>query len=126
MSEHGSVGVGAGEDEIPYLPMKDLLFSERTVTPGCILLPYNAGQFHFRNGMIQILPTFHGMDSEKPYLHLREFEEACETFGDQACPQDVIRLKLFPFSLKDKAKTWLWSLPPNSVLSWRDMQAKFL
>lgn len=76
--------------------------------------------------MIQILPTFHGMDSEKPYLHIREFEDTCETFGDQSCPQDVIRLKLFPFSLKDKAKTWLWSLPPNSVLSWRDMQAKFL
>lgn len=40
MSVQGSVG--AGEDEIPYLPMKDLLFPERTVTHGCILLPYNA------------------------------------------------------------------------------------
>ena len=48
------------------------------------------------------------------------------TFNDQNCPEDVIRLKLFPFSLKDKAKTWLLSLRPRSVTSWHDMQAQFL
>ena len=42
-----------------------------------------------------------------PYLHLREFEEVCNTCTDQNCSMNIIRLNIFPFSLKDKAKTWL-------------------
>ena len=38
----------------------------------------------------------------------------------------VIKLKLFPFSLKDKAKTWLNSLPKNTIATWDDMANKFL
>jgi len=40
-------------------------------------------------------------------LHLREFEEVCNTYNDSNCNMNTIRLKLFPFSLKDKAKIWL-------------------
>jgi hypothetical protein len=28
---------------------------------------------------------------------------------------DIIKLKLFPFSLRGKAKDWLLSLPKNSI-----------
>ena len=37
-----------------------------------------------------------------------------------------MRLKLFPFTLKDKAKIWLTSLRPRSILPWTDLQAEFL
>jgi len=37
-------------------------------------------------------------------LHLKEFEEVCNTYNDSNCSMNTIRLKLFPFSLKDKAK----------------------
>ena len=36
-----------------------------------------------------------------------------------------MRLKLFPFTLKDKAKIWLNSLRPRSIGTWIDLQAKF-
>jgi hypothetical protein len=34
---------------------------------------------------------------------------------------NTIRLKLFPFSLKDKAKTWLKNLRLGSIRAWDEM-----
>ena len=39
---------------------------------------------------------------------------------------DAIRLRLFPFSLKYKAKHWLNSEPPDSITSWDSLVHKFL
>ena len=75
--------------------------------------PPDASHFNFKPSIIQLLPSFHGLDIENPYLHLREFEEVCNTYND---------LKLFPFSLKDKAKTWLQNLRPGSIRAWDEMQ----
>ena len=51
-----------------------------------------------------LIPTFHGMESENPYSHMREFEEVCNTFKKETTTVDLMRLKLFSFTLKDKAK----------------------
>ncbi|KAI3723826.1 hypothetical protein L2E82_35585 [Cichorium intybus] len=40
--------------------------------------------------------------------------------------RDAFRLRLFPFTLKDKAKYWFTSLPSNSITSWDQLKAKFL
>ena len=37
-----------------------------------------------------------------------------------------MRLKLFPFTLKDKAKIWLNSVRPKSIRSWNHLQPEFL
>jgi hypothetical protein len=79
----------------------------RTSAPSCIVFPSDAFHFNFKPDIIQLLPSFHGLDLENPYLHLREFEKVCNTYNDLNCSMNTIRLKLFPFSLKDKAKTWL-------------------
>uniref|UniRef100_A0A803PYS9 Retrotransposon gag domain-containing protein n=1 Tax=Cannabis sativa TaxID=3483 RepID=A0A803PYS9_CANSA len=39
---------------------------------------------------------------------------------------DAIRLRLFPFLLRDRAKSWLVSLPPNSINTWEGLALKFL
>ena len=39
---------------------------------------------------------------------------------------DLMRLKIFPLTLKDKAKVWLNSLRPRTIQNWTKMQAKFL
>ena len=62
-----------------------------------------------------LLPTFHGMESENPYSHIREFEEVCNTFKEETAIVDLMRLKLFPFTFKDKEKFWLNSLRPRSI-----------
>jgi hypothetical protein len=35
---------------------------------------------------------------------------------------NIIRLKFFPFSLKDKAKTWLQNFRSGSIRAWDEMQ----
>jgi hypothetical protein len=39
---------------------------------------------------------------------------------------NTIRLKLFSFSLKDKAKTCLQNLKSGSIRAWNEMQQQFL
>ena len=59
--------------------LRELLLPERNATPSCIIFPEDANNFHFHNGMIQLLPTFHGPSRDDPYHHLREFEDVCAT-----------------------------------------------
>ena len=73
-----------------------------------------------------LLLTFHGMESENPYSNMREFEEVCITFKEETVIVDLMRLNLFPFTLKDKSKIWLKSLRPRSIRNWTEMQAGFL
>ena len=40
--------------------------------------------------------------------------------------QDAIKLRLFPFSLRDKAKLWLHSLAPQSITTWDTLSKAFL
>jgi len=87
--------------------LRDHVNPTRTNTPSCIVFPPDASHFNFKSDIIQLLPSFHGLDLENPYLHLREFEEVCNTYDDLNYSMNTIRLKLFSFSLKDKAKTWL-------------------
>ena len=94
----------------------------RTSTPSSIVFLPNASHFNFKRSIIQLLPSFHGLDLENPYLHLREFEEVYNTYNDLNCSMNTIGLKLFPFSLKDKAKTWLQNLMSGSIHAWDEMQ----
>ena len=54
-----------------------------------------------------------------------EFEEVCNTFKEETAIVDLMRLKVFPFTLKDKAKIWLNSLRPRSIRNWTEMQLEF-
>ena len=90
--------------------LKDHMNPTRTSAHSCIVFPHDATHFNFKLDIIQLLPSFHGLDVENPYLHLRKFEKVCNTYNDSNCNMNIIRLKLFPFSLKDKAKTWLQNL----------------
>ena len=91
--------------------------------PSCIVLPTK--QLVIWPHIVPFLPTFHGMESENPYSHIKGFEEYCNTFQEGASI-DLMRLKLFPFTLKDKAKIWLNSLSPRSIQTWTDLKAEFL
>ena len=110
-------GDNRSQQNNPHQPrtLNDFMNPLRNSAPSCIVFPPDATHFNFKPGIIQLLPTFHGLDSENPYLHLRDFEEVCNTYHDQNCSKDTIRLKLFHFSLKDKAKTWLQNLRLQSI-----------
>ena len=40
--------------------------------------------------------------------------------------EEALRLRLFPLSLGDRAKHWLISQLPDSIISWNDLVQKFL
>ena len=66
-------------------------------TPSFLIFPSNTNNFIVKPCMISLIPNFHGLDLENPYLHLKEFEEVCATFNDQGYSEEIIRLKLFSF-----------------------------
>nr|GEX42166.1 hypothetical protein [Tanacetum cinerariifolium] len=80
--------------------------------------------FKIQPNLIAILPVFRG--HEEPYAHLREFFSIADTYQVNNTTKDGVRLRLFPFSLKDQAKAWFTSLEPGSIHSWSEMQYAFL
>ena len=52
--------------------------------------------------------------------------EICDTFKHNGLIDDAIRLRLFHFSLRDKAKVWLNSLPLGIITTWEELAQKFL
>ena len=97
--------------------LRDFMHPTRIGSPSCIVFPSDASRFNFKPDIIQLLYTFYGFEFENPYLHLREFEEVSNTCTDQNCSINIniIMLKFFPFSLKDKAKIWLQNLTSGSI-----------
>ena len=110
----------------PPMKLRATYMPTRMGMNSCIVMPEDSGKFTVRSGVIQILPTFHGMESENPYLHVKEFENVCSTCADEKVKPETIHLKLFPFSLKDKAKQWFNSLMPGSITTWVQLQEAFL
>jgi hypothetical protein len=59
-------------------------------------------------------------------MHLHIFTELCNMTCIKDYSPDVLKLRLFTFSLKEKAKEWLLALPRGSITSWADCCSKFL
>ena len=96
---------GAPINPTAYRSIRDHIHSPRVSAPSCIIPP--ADDVVVRPYLMPLLPTFHGMENENPYSHIREFEEVCTTFKEGVPDMDLHKLKAFPLTLKDKAKIWL-------------------
>ncbi|GMJ15247.1 hypothetical protein HRI_005193900 [Hibiscus trionum] len=94
--------------------------------PMCITFPNGETSYVLKTGLIHLLPTFHGLPTENPHKHLKEFHMVCLSTKPQGVSDDQIKLRAFSFSLADIAKDWLFDLPPNSVTTWTDMAKLFL
>jgi hypothetical protein len=77
--------------------LRDHMNPTRTSAPSCIVFPPDASHFNFKPDIIQLLLSFHGLDLENPYLHLREFEEVYNAYNDLNCSMNTIRLNFFLF-----------------------------
>jgi len=69
---------------------------------------------------------FAGLPSEDVATHLNNFVDLYEMQKKKNTNNDIVKLKLFPFSLRDRAKVWFSSLPKNSIDSWNKFKDAFI
>src|SRR3954470_7264911 len=69
---------------------------------------------------------FSGISTEDAASHLNNFVELCEMQKYRDIDGDIVKLKLFPFSLRGRAKDWLLSLPRNNIDSWVKCKDAFI
>ena len=115
---------GVQRDPNSYRSMRDHIHPPRVSAPSCIIPP--AEGVTVRPFLVPLLSTFHGMENENPYTHIREFEEVCTTFKEGEIDMDFLKMKAFPLTLKEKAKILLNSLRPRTIRNWAELQAELL
>ena len=104
--------------------MPDILESFGGIVPPTIANK----NFEIKPSIIQMVQNnqFGGLQEEDPYAHILTFLNVCATFKINGVTDDAIRLRLFPFSVKDKAQLWLASLPNESISTWDQLKQAFL
>ena len=83
--------------------------------------------FELRTGLITMVQgsPFCGLPSEDANAHLQQFLQLCDTVVIKDVPADIIRLRLFPFSLVGKAKQWFYK-DKAAVDTWGKCSKAFL
>jgi len=69
---------------------------------------------------------FGGTPLEDPSLDISIFLEVCDMLKLNAVSTYDMRLRLFPFSLRDKARVWLHSLPSRCITLWDELTKVFI
>ena len=106
------------------MSMRDHIHPPRVSAPSCIIPPEE--DVVIKPYLVPLFPTFNGMENENPYTHIQEFEELCSTFVEGAIDIDLLKLKAFSLTLKDKSKIWINYLRPRTIWNWAEPQAEFL
>ena len=75
-------------------------------------------QFELKPQYINTLLKFHGFESEDAYFFIKKFEEVCLMMKISNLGVKAVKLHFVPFSLKNLAKKWLYSLEAGSISSW--------
>ena len=69
---------------------------------------------------------FSGTPNADAASHLNTFVELCDMRKKKGADNDIVWLKLFPFSLRDRAKISFSSLPHNSIDTWDKCKDAFI
>ena len=87
-----------------------------------------AESFEVSPGLLNLITKeqFGGSASEDAAMHLHDFCQICDMQKFKNVENDIVKLKLFPFSLRGRAKEWLLSLPTASINSWDDLKEPFI
>ncbi|CAH9079820.1 unnamed protein product [Cuscuta epithymum] len=95
-------------------------------SPSCIVLSEAARNYDLKTVHFNQLPSFYGLSSEDALIFIRDFYGIVQNFPLQGVTEDELRMRCFPYTLKDAAKTWFMSLTPGSLRTWADVYNKFI
>jgi hypothetical protein len=118
LGEHPTKAMG---DDNP-MTLRDHYLPTTYTSPTFLrLLDITTAHYEIMPRIIQSLPSFAGLCTENPYNFLSEFLAICSTIKLSRFTDEAQRMRLFPFSLKERAKHWFYSLAPNSITSWAQL-----
>ncbi|KAG7530189.1 hypothetical protein ISN45_Un50g000010 [Arabidopsis thaliana x Arabidopsis arenosa] len=115
--QNGHANIGAGDAPRDHRQRKG-------IAPPAI----QNNNFEIKSGLISMIQgnKFHGLPMEDPLDHLDEFDRLCNLTKINGVSEDGFKLRLFPFSLGDKAHIWEKNLPHDSITTWDDCKKAFL
>ncbi|KAG9449976.1 hypothetical protein H6P81_009941 [Aristolochia fimbriata] len=120
---------GQNQEEGAEKTMEHYVQSNPNAQRSAIVRPEVPSNFEIKPqvlSMIQNNYQFGGLSHEDPNEHIEKFLEICDTFRFKDVTNEAVWLRLFPFSLRDRAKNWYNTLPPESIRTWEELQRKFL
>ena len=87
-----------------------------------------ANNFELKPALITMVQQnqFTSHPNEDPNEHMGRFLRMAKTVKLNGVRPDVIKLQLFPFSLRDTTTSWFESLPYGSVNSWDELVEAFV
>ena len=87
-----------------------------------------ANNFELKPALITMVQQhqFTGHPSEDPNEHMGRFMRMANTVKLNGVRLEVIKLQLFPFSLRDMTATWFDSLPIGSVNRWEELVEAYM
>ncbi|KAL2512156.1 Uncharacterized protein Adt_17756 [Abeliophyllum distichum] len=94
---------------------RDILMGEYMMPPivenqsRIIYPPYGHDNFQLRPDVMNLFSnnlSFYGSTDENPHYHISRFDEYCGNFK-YGVNEEALRMRLFPHTLKDKAREWL-------------------
>jgi hypothetical protein len=84
------------------------VFDPNAINTEIVRPEITAVQFEFKPMiflMLQIVGQFFGTVTDNPHLHLKKFQEVAKKFKIHGIIDDAFKLRLFPYSLRDRAKS---------------------
>jgi hypothetical protein len=87
------------------MALRDHYLPTTYISPTCLRLPdVTAAHYEIKPSTIQSLPSFLGLSTENLYDFIGEFLAICSTIKLSGFTEDALRMRLFPFSFKERAK----------------------
>jgi len=91
--------------------------------------PANSAAFDIKSTVLNGLrdKQFDGTESMSLHEHLSRFAETCEFCVPPATvTKSQKKLRLIPFTLSEKARDWLLTIPSGTIRTWDELGLKFL
>ncbi|XP_022883279.1 uncharacterized protein LOC111400015 [Olea europaea var. sylvestris] len=107
------------------------MFLTPIAAPMCSSIVYpdfGVNNFQIRPDWINLMSNtlqFCELPQENPNTHIARFLRNCQNFHAPGVNEDAIKLRIFPFTLRDVALEWLDAEPHASITTWEELIKKF-